>query len=133
VTSDPLASLLGSVSSGAAAASTAGGGETVGVDDILAPGDRVSAGASVVTIIDVSEIGLVGEVDETDVLLVSPGITADVELDAAPGLRFEATVGTVDLLPTPSNRAASPTGSGSRSATSVRSRTDRCGRPHAPG
>jgi multidrug efflux pump subunit AcrA (membrane-fusion protein) len=104
VTSDPLASLLGSVSSGAAAASTAGGGETVGVDDILAPGDRVSAGASVVTIIDVSEIGLVGEVDETDVLLVSPGITADVELDAAPGLRFEATVGTVDLLPTPSNR-----------------------------
>jgi HlyD family secretion protein len=103
VTSDPLASLLGSVSSGAAA-STAGGGETVGVDDILAPGDRVSAGASVVTIIDVSEIGLVGEVDETDVLLVSPGITADVELDAAPGLRFEATVGTVDLLPTPSNR-----------------------------
>ena len=49
-------------------------------------------------------IGLVGEVDETDVLLVSAGIAADVELDAAPGLRFEATVGTVDLLPTPSTR-----------------------------
>jgi HlyD family secretion protein len=76
----------------------------VGVDHILAAGDRVSAGTPVVTIVDISEIGLVGEVDETDVLLVSPGVVADVELDAAPGLRFEATVGTVDLLPTQSNR-----------------------------
>ena len=81
-----------------------GASQTIGVDDVLAVGDRVSAGTAVVTIVDVSEIGLVGEVDETDVLLVTPGITADVELDAAPGLRFEATVGTVDLLPTASTR-----------------------------
>ena len=53
---------------------------------------RCSAGAAIVTIVDISEIGLVGEVDETDVLLVAPGVAADVELDAAPGLRFEATV-----------------------------------------
>ncbi len=100
--SDPLASIIGSVAGGAASGGT--GGQTIGVDDVLTVGDRVSAGTAVVTIIDISEIGLVGEVDETDVLLVAPGITADVELDAAPGLRFEATVSTVDLLPTASTR-----------------------------
>jgi HlyD family secretion protein len=52
----------------------------------------------------VSELGLQGEVDETDVLLVAPGVAADVELDAAPGVRYRATVRTVDLLPTPSAR-----------------------------
>jgi HlyD family secretion protein len=102
--SDPLAGLLGAVTGGAATSTAADTGQTVGVDHILAAGDRVSAGTPVVTIVDISEIGLVGEVDETDVLLVSPGVVADVELDAAPGLRFEATVGTVDLLPTQSNR-----------------------------
>lgn len=102
--SDPLAGLIGAVTGGAGPSTGADTGQTVGVDDILAPGDRVSAGTPVVTIVDISEIGLVGEVDETDVLLVAPGVVADVELDAAPGLRFEATVGTVDLLPTQSAR-----------------------------
>jgi HlyD family secretion protein len=111
--SDPLAGLLGAVSRTSSAASTAGqnvGGQNVGgqnvagVDDMLSVGDQVSAGSAIVTIVDVSEIGLVGEVDETDVLLVAPGVTADVDLDAAPGLPFEATVATVDLLPTPSAR-----------------------------
>ena len=111
--SDPLAGLLGAVSRTSSAASTAGqnvGGQNVGgqnvagIDDMLSVGDQVSAGSAIVTIVDVSEIGLVGEVDETDVLLVAPGVTADVDLDAAPGLPFEATVATVDLLPTPSAR-----------------------------
>jgi RND family efflux transporter MFP subunit len=75
-----------------------------GVDDMLAVGDRVGTGDPVVTIVDVSEIGLQGEVDETDVLLVTPGVAADVELDAAPGVLYRATVQTVDLLPTPSTR-----------------------------
>jgi HlyD family secretion protein len=105
-TADPLASLLGSV--GAGAASTGSSGSTsstvAGVDDVLSVGDQVSAGSAIVTIVDVSEIGLVGEVDETDVLLVAPGVTASVDLDAAPGVSFEAKVGTVDLLPTPSAR-----------------------------
>jgi HlyD family secretion protein len=106
--SDPLAGLLGAVSRTSSAANTAGqnadGQNIAGVDDVLSVGDQVSAGSAIVTIVDVSEIGLVGEVDETDVLLVAPGVTADVDLDAAPGLAFEATVGTVDLLPTPSAR-----------------------------
>lgn len=103
---DPLAGLLAQVSGPPAAGASNPSAQTsqVGVDDILGVGDLVSAGAPIVTIVDVSEIGLVGEVDETDVLLVTPGTTADVELDAAPGLRFEATVGTVDLLPTQSAR-----------------------------
>ncbi len=109
---DPLAGLLGAVSGtgavgagGAGPTSATGSGQSVvGVDDILVVGDRVSIGTAIATIVDVSEIGLVGEVDETDVLLVAPGVTADVELDAAPGLLFEATVGTVDLLPIQSTR-----------------------------
>jgi len=111
---DPLAGLLGAVSGGGAAVagatgssgSSAGGslGPVAGVDDILAIGDRVATGAPVVTIVDIAEIGLAGEVDETDVLLVSPGVVASVELDAAPGVRYEATVRSIDLLPTPSAR-----------------------------
>lgn len=119
--SDPLAALLGAAGgSGGArsgAASTTGGGlsagvdlagtagqATAGVDDVLAVGDLVAAGTAVVTIVDISEIGLVGEVDETDVLLVAPGVGADVDLDAAPGHPYTAAVSTIDLLPTPSAR-----------------------------
>jgi HlyD family secretion protein len=92
-----VAGAAGAVGSGANAG-------VVGVDDVLAVGDRVSTGDAVVTIVDVSEIGLQGEVDETDVLLVTPGVAADIELDAAPGVPYHATVRTVDLLPTPSAR-----------------------------
>jgi len=107
---DPLAGLLDAVGGGATEAAIAGsaagssGSSVAGVDDVLAVGDRVGTGDAIVTIVDVSEIGLRGEVDETDVLLVSPGVAADVELDAAPGLRYEATVRSVDLLPTASSR-----------------------------
>jgi multidrug efflux pump subunit AcrA (membrane-fusion protein) len=89
---------------GAAPSSTSTDQNVAGVDDMLAIGDRVGAGTAVVTIVDVSEIGLAGEVDETDVLLVSDGVGADVELDAAPGVTYEATVRSIDLLPTPSAR-----------------------------
>ncbi len=98
---DPLAGLLGAVSGGSSRSTQS---TVAGVDDVLSVGDQVSAGSAIVTIVDVSEIGLVGEVDETDVLLVQPGVTAEVDLDAAPGIGYEATVQTVDLLPTPSQR-----------------------------
>lgn len=101
---DPLASLLGSVGAGGTGTSAAAPSTVAGVDDMLSVGDQVSTGSAILTIVDVSEIGLVGDVDETDVLLVAPGVTASVDLDAAPGVSFEATVGTVDLLPTPSAR-----------------------------
>jgi multidrug efflux pump subunit AcrA (membrane-fusion protein) len=75
-----------------------------GVDPALAPGSLVTAGIPVLTVVDVSELGMRAEVDETDVLLVEPGIDAEVELDAAPGARYRAAVTAVDLLPTPSDR-----------------------------
>jgi HlyD family secretion protein len=107
--SDALSQLLGGVDGGAGTApsvnaSGSTGGQTVGVDDVVGVGDRVAAGQAIVTIVDVSQIGLVGAVDETDVLLVSVGVPADVELDAAPGQTYEAVVRTIDVLPTPSAR-----------------------------
>ncbi|GIJ74429.1 hemolysin secretion protein D [Virgisporangium ochraceum] len=70
-----------------------------GIDPAPIVGTRVSAGTTILTVVDLTEPGLLAEVDETDVLLVSAGIKATVELDAAPGARYEATVRSVDLLP----------------------------------
>ncbi|WP_203988222.1 efflux RND transporter periplasmic adaptor subunit [Virgisporangium aurantiacum] len=73
-----------------------------GIDPAPAVGTRVSAGTTILTVVDLTGPGLLAEVDETDVLLVTPGIKATVELDAAPGARYEATVRSVDLLPSAS-------------------------------
>jgi len=82
-----------------------GSGPPPGVDPAFAPGSLVTAGAAVLTVVDVSELGMHVEVDETDVLLVEAGVTtAEVELDALPGARYAATVTAVDVLPTPSER-----------------------------
>ncbi|HET8683823.1 MAG TPA: biotin/lipoyl-binding protein [Micromonosporaceae bacterium] len=75
-----------------------------GVSDVVTVGSRVGAGTPVLTVVDVGELGLVAEVDETDVLLVRPGVGASVELDAATGARYDAQVRSVDVLPTPSAR-----------------------------
>ncbi|MGC5019818.1 efflux RND transporter periplasmic adaptor subunit [Micromonospora sp. DT47] len=79
-------------------------GPPSGVDDAIGVGGRVTAGAPVLTIVDTSALGLAAEVDETDVLLVRPGLTATVELDAVTGATYEATVRSVDVLPTSSAR-----------------------------
>lgn len=81
-----------------------GSGPPPGVDPVPAAGAPVSAGTPVLTVVDVTELGAVAQVDETDILLVEPGVTAELELDAAPGARYPATVTAVDLLPTPSAR-----------------------------
>jgi multidrug efflux pump subunit AcrA (membrane-fusion protein) len=70
-----------------------------GIDPAPIVGTRVSAGTTILTVVDLTEPGLLAEVDETDILLVSAGVKATVELDAAPGARYEATVRSVDLLP----------------------------------
>jgi HlyD family secretion protein len=117
-TGGSLSDLLGAASAagvpgGAAGAGGAGGlGGTggagaptgPGIDSAVAVGARVGAGTPVLTVVDTSELGLVAEVDETDVLLVTPGVTAKVELDAAPGARYDAAVRSVDVLPTASAR-----------------------------
>ena len=103
-----LADLLSQAGGAGAAAAGAGSGAGAtagpGVDPTVEVGTQVAAGTAVLTVVDTSQLGLLADVDETDVLLVSPGVTAQVELDAAPGARYDATVRTVDLLPTTSAR-----------------------------
>jgi len=109
-----LTDLLGAAGAGAVpgglpstAGDLAGGSGTSappGVDGAVPPGGRVTAGTPVLTIVDLRNLGLIAEVDETDVLLVTPGQAATVELDAATGAAYDATVRSVDILPTPSAR-----------------------------
>lgn len=75
-----------------------------GVDQSFTVGTPVRAGAPVLTVVDVTELALRAEVDETDVLLVAPDVPAEVELDAAPGAVYQAVVTVIDVLPTPSPR-----------------------------
>ncbi|GAA3738848.1 hypothetical protein GCM10022225_22290 [Plantactinospora mayteni] len=75
-----------------------------GVDGAVPVGGRVSAGTPILTVVDLTDLGLVAEVDETDVLLVGQGVPASVELDAATGAEYSARVRSVDVLPTASAR-----------------------------
>jgi multidrug efflux pump subunit AcrA (membrane-fusion protein) len=94
----------GQVPTGAGAGAGGGAAAGPGVDPAVPVGGQVSAGAAILTVVDVSQLGLMAEIDETDVLLVQPGIAARVELDAAPGAAYEATVTSADVLPTTSAR-----------------------------
>lgn len=75
-----------------------------GVDAAVPEGAVVSAGTPILTVVDTGKLGLAADVDETDVLLVKAGGTATVELDAATGATYRATVRAIDLLPTTSAR-----------------------------
>ncbi len=70
----------------------------------IAEGAPVLAGTPLVTITDTSELSVTAEVAETDVLLVRPGVPADIELDAVPGAHYSATVRSVGVTPTTSTR-----------------------------
>jgi HlyD family secretion protein len=96
--------LSGSGTAGSAAGSGATGGNLPGVDAAAPEGAYVGAGTPILTVVDVSRLGLTAEVDETDVLLVKTGGTASVELDAASGATYQAKVRSIDLLPTTSAR-----------------------------
>ncbi len=78
-----------------------GGASTTGTLTVGAP---VSAGSIVATVTDVSTLSVAASVDETDVLLVEPGVLADVELDAVPDASYAGTVTSIDLQPTASSR-----------------------------
>ncbi|GAB3857320.1 efflux RND transporter periplasmic adaptor subunit [Micromonospora andamanensis] len=79
-------------------------GPPPGVDSAVPVGGRVTAGTPVLTVVDNRELGLLAEVDETDVLLVRPGLTGTVELDAVTGASYVATVRSIDVLPSTSAR-----------------------------
>ncbi len=91
-------------SAGALPGAAAATGTPAGVDAAVGAGGYVSAGTPVLTIVDTGRLGVVAEVDETDVLLVEPGTAADIELDAAPGASYAGEVRSVDVLPTGSAR-----------------------------
>ncbi|WP_199512910.1 efflux RND transporter periplasmic adaptor subunit [Nucisporomicrobium flavum] len=79
-------------------------GPLPGVDAAVPVGAAVSAGTPILTVVDTGALGVTAEVDETDVLLVKPGGTGTVELDAATGATYPAKVRAADLLPTTSAR-----------------------------
>lgn len=85
-------SAAGPSGSGGASGSPANGGG-------IATGVPVTAGDAVVSVTDVSELTLSADVDETDVLLVSPGVKAEVELDAVSGATYRAKVAGVGVTP----------------------------------
>ncbi|NJP31424.1 efflux RND transporter periplasmic adaptor subunit [Micromonospora thermarum] len=107
VAPDALAGLLGGGAATGLNPSALGpvpAGPPPGVDVAVPVGGLVTAGTPVLTIVDTGQLGLLAEVDETDVLLVKAGLAATVELDAVPGATYEATVRSVDVLPTTSAR-----------------------------
>ncbi|MGW4465516.1 efflux RND transporter periplasmic adaptor subunit [Micromonospora sp. NPDC004704] len=107
---DALTGLLGAAGITGGAGGAGGAGATrglgplanpavPGVDGAVPVGGRVSAGTPIMTVVDLAQLGLVAEVDETDVLLVAPGLAATVEFDAATGATYDARVHAVDVLP----------------------------------
>jgi HlyD family secretion protein len=70
----------------------------------LAVGTAVASGDPLLTVTDLTGLTVAAEVDETDVLLVKPGVQAVVELDAVPGATYPAAVTSVDVTPTTSSR-----------------------------
>jgi HlyD family secretion protein len=78
------------------------GGDAPATAPTLTVGALVTPGDTLATVVDVSELSLTAEVDETDVLRVQPGVRATVELDAVPGAGYDAEVTAVDLQPSTS-------------------------------
>ncbi len=102
---DPSA-LLGSLPPEASALLGAGAGSSAGspTGGAISVGGPVEAGGLLATVIDASELTLRAEVDETDILTVTEGIPAEIELDAVPGAVYPAEVKYIDLAPTTSAR-----------------------------
>lgn len=98
-----LVSQLPSSLQGVASSALGGGGGTSSSTSIE-QGVPVTSGQQLATITDTSTLGLSAQVDETDVLLVTKGIGANVQLDAVPDALYTATVTSVGVTPTTSSR-----------------------------
>jgi multidrug efflux pump subunit AcrA (membrane-fusion protein) len=83
-----------------------GGTQAAQTGPPLRVGSEVTAGQTVATVYDVSDLLVAAEVDETDIALVKPGQPARVELDAFPQAAFAAKVRRVAVAPTASQSAA---------------------------
>ncbi|HEX2312736.1 MAG TPA: efflux RND transporter periplasmic adaptor subunit, partial [Thermomonospora sp.] len=101
-----------------------GGGPTT--PSSVAQGAPIGANSAVVTVTDVSELTVRADVDETDVLRVRPGVTAEVELDAVEGATYPAAVTSVGVTP---GEAATGGGVTYRVTLRLRRGTDTDGAP----
>lgn len=92
-----LGSLAGAAggSLGSAASGGSGGGNPGG-DTVIAQGSPVDSGVPLLVITDSSTLTLTAQVDETSILQVTPGIAADVQLDAVPDADYPAAVVSID-------------------------------------
>ena len=103
--STDLSSLLGqlpaglSAQAGAAAGAPGGGAGAATSGGTVATGVPVSAGDAIASVTDVSKLTLSADVDETDVLMVAPGIRAEAEVDAVTGATYRAKVAGVGVIP----------------------------------
>jgi HlyD family secretion protein len=70
----------------------------------LAEGQPVRSGQLLLRVTDASALTLAAQVDETDVLLVEPGVVGKAELDAVPDATYDAEVTTIDPTPSTSSR-----------------------------
>ncbi len=89
---------------GAASSFLGGSSSSSSTSGPIEVGRPVATGDQLLSVTDVSALSLAASVDETDILLVQPGIQAEVELDAVPGARYPATVTAIDVAPTTSSR-----------------------------
>jgi multidrug efflux pump subunit AcrA (membrane-fusion protein) len=80
------------------------GGGSPQVNAVLQQGQPVSTGQPLLSVTDASTLSLTAQVDETDVLLVRPGVRASAELDAVPDATYDSEVLSVDPTPTSSTR-----------------------------
>jgi multidrug efflux pump subunit AcrA (membrane-fusion protein) len=92
-----LGSLAGAAGSSLGSAASGGsGGTDPGDDTVITQGSPVDSGAPLLVITDSSTLTVTAQVDETSILQVTPGITADVQLDAVPDGDYPATVISID-------------------------------------
>jgi len=95
-----IGSLPSSVQGQAAQALGGGAGSRSGTTTAtIALGVPVSSGTPLATVTDISSLSVVADVDETDVLLVKPGVLASVNFDAVPDATYSATVEGLGLAP----------------------------------
>lgn len=92
-----LGSLAGAAGGSLGSAASGGSGGTgSGADTVISQGSPVDSGAPLLVITDSSTLTVTAQIDETSILQVSPGITADVQLDAVPDGDYPATVISID-------------------------------------
>ena len=91
-----LGSLAGAAGGSLGSAASGGGSSDPGDDTVISQGSPVDSGAPLLVITDSSTLTVTAQVDETSILQVTPGITADVQLDAVPDGDYPGTVISID-------------------------------------